>query len=100
MFFTVNLCTGADSVQGVGINLFVRFDLTMMYESLTNSQSADTVIIFDPDFNPHQDLQVFHKFLLPSSIVLSVLGHLSRISLWPAENMSCIQAHGQRFSGG
>ncbi|KAH7880203.1 P-loop containing nucleoside triphosphate hydrolase protein, partial [Lentinula edodes] len=34
---------------GVGINLF----------------TADTVIIFDPDFNPHQDLQAIaraHRF--------------------------------------
>ena len=70
-----------------------------MIESLTTFQSADTVIIFDPDFNPHQDLQVFHIFLSLLSIVPSVLGYLSRISLWPAENMSCVQAHGQRFSG-
>ncbi|KAL1713277.1 P-loop containing nucleoside triphosphate hydrolase protein, partial [Schizophyllum commune] len=30
-----------------------------------NIQSADTVIIYDPDFNPHQDLQAIaraHRF--------------------------------------
>ena len=42
--------------QGVGINLFVCchcHHLVLQANELVY-QSADTVIIYDPDFNPHQ----------------------------------------------
>lgn len=84
---------------GVGINLF----------------TADTVIIFDPDFNPHQVSRLVHPLgplahlcnllgLTSEMFVLSgtyitklILGYCESLPLWATEDLSSIQVDGQRF---
>ena len=80
-----------------------------------NLWSADTVILHDPDFNPHQvsytvmsrnnswqsifqDLQVsWHQGVVEMSnniIRFTLLGYISISSLWPGENLSSLQIDG------
>lgn len=84
---------------GVGINLY----------------TADTVIVYDPDFNPHQVRISFpflatwltYLYLGPPSMniflyhspcaLITYTGNCSFASLWTTEDMSRIQAHGEKF---
>jgi hypothetical protein len=88
---------------GVGINLW----------------SADTVIIFDPDFNPHQvwgssfcarllltgrhEFRTFRYvdviFLFLSHVLNRTSGHCSSASIWSAEDVSCLQVYDERLCG-
>lgn len=57
-----------------------------------NLASADTVIVHDPDFNPHQDLQVRCSHHLPSTdLILS--GNLARTPLRAKQACPGVQAH-------
>ena len=84
---------------GVGINLF----------------TADTVIIFDPDFNPHQVSRCVYNQAYQFTLILPVglaskisnilwyspaeviLGYRESLPLWATEDLSGIQTNGQRL---
>ena len=60
-----------------------------------NLSTADTVILFDPDFNPHQ---VYFSHIEVAYTFYTCLGpasHCSVISIWSAEDMPCVQIDGE-----
>lgn len=88
---------------GVGINLW----------------SADTVIIFDPDFNPHQASTLDDVILIRTLIlfnfsrtykydhfksnpilITSYAGYRACSPIWTKENLSRVQTDGQRICRG
>jgi hypothetical protein len=103
--------------QGVGINLFVCCLLYLHHTLVSHaSQTADTVIIYDPDFNPHQVCRIIaHQqndnllarlgftsmpLINPNSIwLISVVGYRSRLSLWTEKDLFGFQAYGQGLCG-
>jgi hypothetical protein len=107
-----------DEFNRPGSDVFVYLLTTRAGGVGINLWSADTVIIFDPDFNPHQAcFRFFEKLcadlILPAgsaskklvrrlytnfrSLILFVVGNRSLSSVWPAETLSCLQAHGQGY---
>lgn len=66
-----------------------------------NLATADTVIIYDSDWNPHNDIQVLEGIILhwaDESLAFS-LGSQSRSSYRPAQQSHDIQIRDSRFSG-
>ncbi|KAG7099004.1 hypothetical protein E1B28_000889 [Marasmius oreades] len=52
---------GMDAFNAVGSDIFIYLLTTRAGGVGINLFTADTVIIFDPDFNPHQDLQAIAR---------------------------------------
>lgn len=67
-----------DEFNKPGSDIFIYILSTRAGGVGINLTTADTVIIFDPDFNPHQDLQVR---LALYSLVFSSIDDTSRLSL-------------------